>query len=145
MQLYYEVCGDQMDHTEEPIIGHLADIEPGEREKCDVRIVNSGREIAGVVFGPGDDDDDDCGAPCDWFDSAQIEVNPKDDRLSLRLSISSTMSFTWEIRRRPDTGEILLHLPVRLGDDHHEDVECLHEGTWAISRSRPQNKKETRT
>ena len=124
MHLYYEVSADQADYA-----GHLAVIEPGEREECDVRIVNSGRE-AGVVFGPGDDDDDDdCGAPCDWFNSAKILVNPEADSVSLTIS----------------TGELLLHMPVREGADHHEDVECLHEGTWVISRSRPQNKKETRT
>ncbi len=141
MHLYYEVSADQADYA-----GHLAVIEPGEREECDVRIVNSGRE-AGVVFGPGDDDDDDdCGAPCDWFNSAKIIVNPEADSVSLTISTGDPRgAFCWTIRRRPDTGELLLHMPVREGADHHEDVECLHEGTWVISRSRPQNKKETRT
>lgn len=140
--LSFQVIGDDVEKS-----GILYDGGGHADEDCIVAVTNPDRENG---IRPQNEEGEEVEQPIDWFNSAKIIVNPEADSVSLTISTGDPRgAFVWTIRRRPDTGEILLHLPVRKGDasrdyliEHHEDVDCLHEGTWVISRSRPSESAE---
>ena len=133
--LSYRVIGDDVEKS-----GILFDGGASADEDCIVAVTNPDRENG---IRPQNEEGEEVEQPIDWFNSAKIIVNPEADSVSLTISTGDPRgAFVLTVRRRPDTGEILLHMPVREGDDNHEDVDCLHEGTWVISRSRPSESAE---
>lgn len=88
-----------------------------------VRIANDAAEN-GAEQDPG---------PLTWLNSARITTDPENDSVHCLVSIGDPRgAFCFTVCRRPDTGEIVLHLPYPGDTMPHEKTEELHPGTLRV-------------
>jgi len=76
---------------------------------------------------------DETHGPIDWMNSAAIRLDRDDDAVHLTISVGDPRgAFVFTVRRRPDTGELLMHLPTPDQGMLHERLTEIHPGTYKI-------------
>lgn len=73
-------------------------------------------------------------APLGWCNSAAIHADIEEDSITCSISVGDPRgAFTFTIRRRPDTGDLIMHVPHPDETQPHKDgVEYLHPGTYRV-------------
>lgn len=74
--------------------------------------------------------------PAAWLNSAGIHVTSSEARVSLSVG-DPRGAFTFEIRRRSDTGALLLHTPYPGESAPHMGLSPLHDGTYRVGPYNP--------
>lgn len=73
--------------------------------------------------------------PLDWANSAGISVDEEDDKVVLWISVGDPRgAFTFTVRRNPETGDLLLHLPYPGEPTPHEETERISDSTLRVVR-----------
>lgn len=68
-----------------------------------------------------------------WLNSAAIVLDYERDEASVSLSVGDPRgAFVFTIRRRPDTGELLLHVPCPGEGLPHMPIQELRPGAYRI-------------
>lgn len=71
--------------------------------------------------------------PLSWLNSAAIDFDYDQDSVSVSISVGDPRgAFVFTVRRRPDTGELLLHTPYPGEGMPHMALEALQPGTFRI-------------
>jgi hypothetical protein len=78
-------------------------------------------------------------APLGWCNSASVRADADADTVTLAISTGDPRgAFVLEVRRNPETGAILLHLPTTADALPHDGgLTELHTGTLAVTRTLP--------
>lgn len=71
--------------------------------------------------------------PGSWCNGAGISVSEEENCVTVRISVADPRgALVMTVRRRPDTGELLLHLPHPGDAAPHVALTELHPGTYRI-------------
>lgn len=96
-----------------------------DNESISVRISNPNRENGG----------DHESGPLSFFNSARITTDPEHDSIHFAFSIGDPRGcLVMTIRRRPDTGAVIIHLPHPGETMAHVETRELHPGTLEIGQ-----------
>lgn len=110
-------CGDPIDQNAQGLWVSIEDDD--EDVRCEATGFDGPHEPA---TGPGS-----------WCNSASVRVDEDENSVTVAISVGDPRgAFTMTVRRRPDTGQLVLHVPHEGMTWAHMPLTRLHEGTFLV-------------